>query len=248
MGKRGFQTYDAAREGRQKGHDDALEFAKLIGCTKDYQNDAKAKKDVIDLAGDAHSVKSGEKKWQLFLYSLSRFENDDFFQTMNGIGQLLIKCIEAFPKKFKDYDGNDKIKRSAKEKCRIPMRKLAELLKEKRRLKTFIDKSMFNGGEVNYLTVKHEGTYHIFINKNVVDVFANEVEVTNSQARNKNQVPEQKVIFKYKDKNLAELEMRNDSEVHYREIRFNMIKPRMMELLFSTIPRKVKYEPVLKSV
>lgn len=67
---------DEARRYRQQGHDDALLFALSIGLNEDYKNDAKAKKDVIDLSGDAHSVKSGEKKWQIFLYGLNRFESD----------------------------------------------------------------------------------------------------------------------------------------------------------------------------
>jgi len=62
-----------------------------------------------------------------------------------------------------------------------------------------------------------------------------------SQARAKGQTPEQKVIFKYKGLNLAELEMRNDSTVHYREIRFNMIKMRALDLLFSNIARTGQY-------
>lgn len=58
---------DAARAVRQKGYDDAMEFALLIGLTTDYKNDPQAKKDVIDPSGDAHSVKGGEIKWQVFL-------------------------------------------------------------------------------------------------------------------------------------------------------------------------------------
>ena len=82
--KRGLSS-ENARKVRQQGHDDAFEFAMLIGLDSDYQNDVVAKKDVIDPSGDAHSVKSGNKKWQLFLYGLNRFSTDDFFQTMNGI-------------------------------------------------------------------------------------------------------------------------------------------------------------------
>lgn len=229
--KRGLSS-DDARKVRQQGHDDAYEFAMLIGLDNDYQNDVVAKKDVIDLSGDAHSVKSGNKKWQLFLYGHSRFSTDDFFQTMNGIGQLLVQCIEAFPENFSDYEAN---KITAKENCRIPMRKLAELFQEKRRVRAFINKAMFNAGEVNYLTVKHNDKFHIFLNKDVVTVFADAVIVENSKARSANQVPEQKVIFKYDGKNLAELEMRNDSSIHYRQIRFNMLKPRMMKLLFDKL-------------
>ncbi|NUM32592.1 MAG: hypothetical protein HUU47_09760 [Bacteroidetes bacterium] len=89
MAKKGLSSEDA-RKVRQKGHDDAFEFAMFIGLESDYQNDIVAKKDVIDLSGDAHSVKSGNKKWQLFLYGINRFRDDDFFQTMNGIGQILV--------------------------------------------------------------------------------------------------------------------------------------------------------------
>lgn len=70
---------DEARRYRQQGHDDALLFALAIGLSEDYKNDAKAKKDVIDPSGDSHSVKSGEKKWQIFLYRLNRFKSDPFF-------------------------------------------------------------------------------------------------------------------------------------------------------------------------
>ena len=230
--KRGLSSEDA-RKVRQQGHDDAFEFAMLIGLDSDYQNNVVAKKDVVDLSGDTHSVKGGNKKWQIFLYGHNRFSTDDFFQTMNGIGQLLVKCIEAFPEKFSDYESN---KIEAKQNCRIPMRQLAELLQEKRRVRTFINKAMFNAGEVDYLTVKHNDKFHIFLNKDVVTVFSDAVIVENSKARSANQVPEQKVIFKYDGKNLAELEMRNDSTIHYRQIRFNMLKPRMMKLLFDNLP------------
>jgi len=238
MAKHGMSS-NKARSVRQKGHDDALEFALLIGLKHDYKNIPTAKKDVVDPAGDTHSIKSGKKKWQLFLYGISRFKNDDVFKTMNGIGQLLVKCIEAFPEKFEDYI---KDKNTAKEKCRIPMRALSELLQEKDRISAFINKAMFNSGEVNYLTIKHEKEFHIFWNEDVIKVFAESVEVKNSQARSKNQVSEQKVIFKYDGKNLAELEMRNDTPKHYRQICFNMIKPRMMSLLFSKILTKKKYK------
>lgn len=230
MAKRGLSSEDA-RKIRQQGHDDAFEFAMLIGLASDYKNDQAAKKDVIDLSGDAHSLKSGNKKWQIFLYGKRAFE-DDVFQSMNGIGQLLVQCIEAFPHDFNDYQKN---KIAAKQRCRIPMRKLAELLQEKRRVRSLINRSMFNAGEVNYLTVRHDNIYHVFSRTDVVKVFADAVVVENSQARSANQVPEQKVIFKYSGLNLAELEMRNDSVIHYRQIRFNMLKPRMMSLLFEKI-------------
>ena len=65
-------TTEQAREYRQKGHDVAKKFAHLLGLPDDYRRDQKAKKDVIDPSGDAHSIKAGDKKWQVFLYGRKR--------------------------------------------------------------------------------------------------------------------------------------------------------------------------------
>lgn len=235
--KRGLNSEDA-RKVRQQGYDDAFEFALAVGLNNDYKNDAKAKKDVIDFSGDAHSVKGGEKKWQIFLYGRGRFGNDEAFAVMNGIGALLIECIEAFPSTFEEYQLN---KKTAKQKLRLPMLKLATKLKESNRLRAFLGKSMFNGGEVDYLTVKHNGHFHVFYYKDVITEMSEKLEVCNSRAIAKDQTPEQKVLFRYKGKNLGELEMRNDSPIHYREIRFNMIKPAVMRFLFEEIPQTQKY-------
>ncbi len=229
---------DEARRYRQQGHDDALLFALAIGLDKDYKNDAKAKKDVIDPSGDAHSVKSGKKKWQIFLYGQNRFESDSSFRVMNGMGQHLIDCINAFPSSFAKYQSN---KAEAKERLRPNMVALAEKLKDKYRLRAFIGKSIFNAGEVNYLTVFEDNKFHIFWGKEVEQVMADNLEVANSQARQAGQFPEQKVILKYEGVNLGEVEMRNDSAVHYREIRFNMVKPKAMKLLFSKITLRKEF-------
>lgn len=101
---------------RQSGHNDALEFAIAIGLARDYKNDPQAKKDVIDRSGDLYSVKSGEKKWQVFLYGRNRFQKDDTFCVMNGIGDLLIACIDAFPATFAEYEADKAV---AKERLRV---------------------------------------------------------------------------------------------------------------------------------
>jgi hypothetical protein len=136
-------------------------------------------------------------------------------------------------------------KDAAKERLRIPMRHIAEKLQEKARLRAFLNKSLFNGGEVNYLTVKHEGKFHVFLNKDVIDVLGDTLEVCNSRAITLNQKPEQKVLLRYKGINVGELEMRNESPVHYREIRFNMIKPKVMSLLFAKIPKTGEYNNIV---
>lgn len=107
---------------------------------------------------------------------MGRFESDHAFVVMNGIGTLLTECISAFPATYVEYQ-RDKI--AAKERLRIPMVKLAEKLKERSRLKAFLNKSLFNGGEVNYLTVKQDGIFHVFLNRDVVDAFGDNLEVCN---------------------------------------------------------------------
>ena len=236
-GYRGLSS-EAARIVRQRGYDDAMEFALAIGLDVDYKRDPKAKKDVIDPSGDAHSVKGGEKKWQIFLYGRSRFSNDEFFQVMNGIGNLLIACIDSFPASFEAYQRD---KQRYKENLRPHMVALKEKLQEPNRLKALISKSMFNGGEVNYLTVKEKEVFHVFWGRQIINLFISRVDVVNSRAISYHQTPEQKVVFKYESFNLGEIEMRNDTPIHYREIRFNMLKRKFMEMVFDNIKLKAKY-------
>lgn len=209
MKKRKAMSSEKAREVRAQGHIDALEFAKLIGLETDYKNNIIAKKDVIDPSGDTHSVKSGKKRWQIFLYSKNRFESDDAFLSMNGIGQLFIKCLNVFPITFDEYQNN---KQHYKEILRSPMQELCELLKLKRRVRTFLNKAFFNGGEVDYLTIKHNGLFHVFYNKDVINAFADNLIISNSLARKLGETSEQKVLFKYNNNNLGEIEIRNISK------------------------------------
>lgn len=230
---------DEARRVRQQGYDDAKEFARDIGLPSDYKNDPQAKKDVIDPSGDAHSVKGGIKKWQIFLYGINRFWEDDAFVAMNGVGELLPQCIQAFPAKFSAYE-KDKLR--AKERLRKPMKKLAKLMSDENHiLRAFLNKALFNGGEVKYLTIKHDEAFHVFLNTDVIGVMSANLEVCNSKQKAAGQMSDQKVLFRYKGLNLGELEMRNDSPIHYRQVRFNMIKPKVMGLLFEHIPRTMEY-------
>lgn len=221
-------TAKAARAYRQKGHDDALRFALAIGLDSDYRRDQAAKKDVIDPAGDAHSVKSGQKKWQIFLYRRNRFLEDDGFQALNGIGSLLIHCIDAFPPRYSDYADN---KDDAKQRLQTPMRELKDRFQRKALLRAFLRKSIFNGGEVNYLTVLRDNVYCVYWSDDVVRAMAKVFEVVNSTARRDGEFDAQKVLFRRDARNVGELEMRNDSEQHYGEVRFNMNRDACLELL-----------------
>ena len=240
-GRRGGSS-EQARAYRQEGHDDATMFALFLGLDRGYQRDPKAKKDVIDPAGDAHSIKSGKKKWQVFLYRRNRFLEDDGFQALNGIGALLVHCIDAFPPRFEDYRGNEA---AAKERLKAPMRELKDRFQRKALLRAFLKKAIFNGGEVNYLTICHEDRYHVYWNDDVVKIMADGFSVENSKARpgRRDEFDDQKVIFKYKGLNVGELEMRNDSERHYGEVRFNMMKERCLQLLQDRMVESLEWLP-----
>jgi hypothetical protein len=238
MAKKKAMSSEKASYVKRKGHADAREFANCLGIGKEYRSEPQAKKDVIDSEGRSYSVKSGEKKWQIFLYGKKRFETDYEFRAMNGLGNLFLKCIECFPEDRKKYLKN---KNEYKRKLQIPMRKLCDKLKEKRLLSAFINKSMFNSGEVNFLVVKEGRIFHIFWHRDVVETLANNYEVENSKAKTKNQFDDQKVIFKVKGKTHGEIEMRNDSEIHYREIKFWLDKNLTLELLKSEIRRSQKF-------
>lgn len=98
---------------------------------------------------------------------------------------------------------------------------------------------MLNGGEVDFLVIKEDEFFHVFWGKQVIEVLTNNYEVENSKARGKNQMDDQKVIFKVNGKTYGEIEMRNDSDIHYREIKFWIDKKLTFNLLKSNI-NKIK--------
>jgi len=156
---------------------------------------------------------------------------------MNGLGKLFLKCIDSFPENRSEYLKN---KKTYKEKLQEPMRELCQRLKEKRLLAAFIDKSMFNSGEVDFFVIKEGEIFHVFWSREVVDTLTDNFEVENSKARGRGQFDDQKVVFKVSGKTCGEIEMRNDSEVHYREVKFWLDKKLTFDLLTSQITRKRK--------
>lgn len=232
MAKKKAMTHEKASYVKRKGHADAREFAKCLGIGREYKSEPQAKKDVIDSEGHSYSVKSGEKKWQIFLYGKTRFKSDYTFRGMNGLGELFLQCIESFPESRNDYLKNKEL---YKKRLQKPMRELCQRLREKRLLAAFIDKSMFNSGEVDFLVVKEGRIFHVFWGKEVVEVLTNNYVVENSKAKGKNQFDDQKVIFKVCGKTHGEIEMRNDSKIHYREIKFWLDKKLTLNLLKSQL-------------
>ena len=220
-------TAAKARDVRARGHADARRFAELIGLPADYQNNPKAKKDVIDLNGDAHSVKSGKLKWQIFMYKASRFAEDSGFAAMNGIGDLLADCLRCHPAAYDEYAAN---KARCKEALRPRMIALKDLLDSPRRRRAFFEKAFFNGNEVNYLSVLQGGVYHVFAAEDVVRVLSEKTGARNSRALRAGQTPDQKTVFYAADSTIGEIEVRRDQK-HYISAKFWMYKEKTLRLL-----------------
>jgi hypothetical protein len=230
MRKKRAMTKEKASLVKIQGHLDAKEFATLIGLADDYQNDPRAKKDVIDFNGDAHSIKSGKGYWQIFLYSESRFENDSSFRAMNGIGLLMLECIKLIPDDKNIYQNN---KQFYKEKIADFMIKIQEKLQEKYRLDAFLRKAIFEGSQVNYLTIKHDQKFHVFWHDDVMKIFLNNLTIANSLGN-------QKVLLKLKN-NCGEIEMRNGEDHHHKEMKFRLHKMPITNLLINNSSEMKEY-------
>lgn len=236
--RRRAMTSDGARTVRAAGHAAEEEFTSLIGGT--IYSSAR-KKDVIDKRGDIHSVKSGKKKWQIFLYSEWRLRQDIDFQG----AKLLIRCINSFPEARVDYLA-DKIR--FKRRLQPTMRKLKDFLSNANNKIVFFKKAFLNNGEVDYFTPKDGNIFRIFDGNEVIEVISNSTYVVNSEARREGEMDDQKVVFKLNndDTTIGEIEMRNDSDIHYREVKFWMDREKTLNLLKSKIrSERQKYHRVI---
>lgn len=100
MRRRAMSSEDA-RLRRERGHNDAREFAQKIGGSVPAY-DTIGKRDVY-LNEYNFSVKSGEKKWQIFLYGINRLRTDPIFSGIDGLGKIMIRCVESFPDNRDEY-------------------------------------------------------------------------------------------------------------------------------------------------
>jgi len=231
-------TSENARMVRQRGHDAEKEFACIIGGKT---HGSGKKKDVIDKRGDIHSVKSGEKKWQIFLYGYNRLMTDIDFQGSN----FLRDCLNCFPSSRDKYLLN-KIK--FKELLTIAMKNLSKYLNKGQNKIIFFKKAFLNNGEVDYLTIKENHQFHVFDGYEAIEALDNSTTISNSKAKRIGQMDAQKVIFILINKGvtIGEIELRNDSDVHYREIKFWMSREKTLNLLKNKINKiKIKYNNVL---
>ena len=130
---------------------------------------------------------------------------------------------------------------------------VCKMLKDKSFLQDFLDEALFNNKEVSYLAIKDttfrkDDAYKVFTRKDVLEILSSELFPATSKAGN---VPEdfnvsgQKTLLCYKtkngtQKNIVEIEIRNDSETHYRQVRFNMYSRDALTLLLNKLEKNSK--------
>ncbi len=231
-------TTEAARRVRLAGHEAEKEFAELVGG-QIYPG--ARKKDVVDKQGNIHSVKSGEKKWQIFLYGRKRFKDSIGFPGAS----LFMDCIDSFPEKREKYLRD---KRRFKLNLQPRMRDLKDFLAgsnssflHSNKL-IFLQEAIFHSSEVDYLAIKENNLFHIFDAEEVIRTIEAATKVANSKAAQKDQMDDQKVIFKLSDRDISigEIEMRNDSEIHYRQVKFWMDREKTLDLLRKKINKEMR--------
>ena len=227
-----------ASQVKRQGHQNEENFAQLIGGqVYRFQQD---KTDVTDQQQKRHSVKGGTW-WQIFLYAQSRLENNTILQALGNLAPLMRKCLDAFPPTYQEYKTN---KHSSKMRLQEPMRLLAAELQKERILELFLIKSLFNGEEVNYLSIlrkQQKRPYHILPQKEVVATLTTNLVIVNSKKRGAGQHDAQKVIFRRhkagKLKNVGEIEVRTD-EKNYRKIKCRFNASEITDLLTQSMPCK----------
>ncbi len=142
----------------------------------------------------------------------------------------------------KKFSNNEYIK--SKDKLAISTLTVCENLKQASNRRNFLQEAIFNGEEVDFLAVKDDsfrcdGSYRVYQRDEVLSILSSELIPGVSNAGN---VPEdynvggQKTLLRYKtisgtEKNIVEIEIRNDSVQHYREVRFNMYSKDTLILL-----------------
>jgi hypothetical protein len=138
----------------------------------------------------------------------------------------------------------------SKQQLAVATRSVCEALHEKTYLRQFLGEALFNNTEVSFLAVK-DSTYKkdeqfkVFLRDDVLDILTSRLFPTLSKAGHVPEdynVPGQKTLLCYKTnsgatKNIVEIEIRNDSHVHYRQVRFNMYSKDTLSILLTNSPR-----------
>jgi hypothetical protein len=182
-----------------------------------------------------------------------------------------IRCIE-FKEAYVKKHGKEKAKKlsnqevtenigqneyvDSKTKLAKATAEVSRLLQDQVFLRKFLAEALFNNDEVSYLairdsTYKKDNIFKTFDRDDVLDILTRSLVPAISNAGYAPQdfnVPGQKTLLKYNKngtiKNIVEIEIRNDSETHYRQVRFNMYSEDALFLLTEGLKDSAKVSPV----
>lgn len=180
---------------------------------------------------------------QLFLDSLDCFpaEYDTYLQDKTACKQILAEYVRKNPgekalkneEKLAEIIPESNVYFSSKLKLKEVTGSLKQKLLNDTNLRVFLDKAIFNLAEVDRIAIKKKAIFLVFEKDDVLDILSESFRVENSSAGNRRtdlNVDGQKILMTY-DTNVVEIEIRNDSPVHYRQLRFNMLKDKALALL-----------------
>jgi len=192
---------------------------------------------------------------------------DAFPEDVNQYFEDRTKCI-GFKEKFMANHGrkattrlsNDYVAKQlgansymeSKNRLRESTTSVSNKLKDNNYLRNFLQEAMFNNDEVEFLAAqdtayKNDGLFKVFAKQDVLNILCDKLSSAVSRAGG---VPEdynvagQKTLLKYqnvkgKEKNIVEIEIRNDSIPKYRNVRFNMYsRDTLLLLLSNNLPSK----------
>jgi hypothetical protein len=131
-----------------------------------------------------------------------------------------------------DLMGLDNTYLNAKLKLQVVTKKMKEKFEEEGQIRSFLEKGMFANEDVDKLVVKEKDNFLVFYKSDVLDIFDENLKAENSvggHGIDDINLDGQKTIIKYKT-NIVELEIRNDSKLHYRQVRFNMKREKALTL------------------
>ena len=183
------------------------------------------KEDVLDTNGNYHSVKGGSEmkggdgikgKWQVFLYKIMRFEVETSFHGR----EIFLKILKSYPQNYDDYINNKDI---IKEKIKPYMIELKEYLSDYDNRLQFINKSFFND-RVKYFVVYHNDIFRVFDKVELINIFAYSLNVDVNSSY-------QKVVFKYNNKLVSEIEVRTTNDGKYPAILYNTLKHKICSIM-----------------
>ena len=128
---------------------------------------------------------------------------------------------------------------------------VCDSLKDKDFLKSFLEEAIFNNLDVDLISIKddtflQDQVFKVFEKVEVLNILTRELTPSVSRAGFVPQdynVAAQKTLLSYSRdgkvlKNLIEIEIRNDSPAHYRQVRFNMYSKDTLSILTNAFREK----------